>query len=68
MFSKAQVEYVDRSPEDDEQCQGCRHFEVKHPRHCEIVEGAIAPGGYCIMWSNKQRTPYAGISGKEVKS
>jgi hypothetical protein len=61
MFTKAEVEYVDKSPEDDE-CQGCRHYEIKHPRHCEIVEGEVKPEGYCIMFSIKQRTPGAPIS------
>jgi hypothetical protein len=57
MFSKAQVEYTDQSKEDSEECQNCRHFEIHHPLGCEIVEGKIAPKGYCIMWSNKQRKP-----------
>ena len=55
MFTKAQVEFQ-HPAKGEEHCSACRHFEVKKPEGCEIVEGKIEGPDWCIMWSNKQRT------------
>lgn len=67
MFSKQDVEF-EHPAKGDEHCNACRHFEIRHPEACEIVEGKIEGYDWCIMYNIKQRQQYAGISGKEAKS
>jgi hypothetical protein len=39
------------TPKDGKMCSGCQHFEA--PSACRIVEGAIDPNGYCILFVKK---------------
>ena len=48
--SKSAMKYQD-SPSGDKQCSNCLHFQA--PSSCAIVEGAVAPQGYCIAWVKK---------------
>jgi len=65
-LSKAAVEFEDPA-KGNEFCRECRHFEIEKPNGCEIVEGKVDGGDYCIMYSVKQRTVNASLSGKETK-
>ena len=44
------MKYQD-SPSGDKQCSNCTHFQP--PSGCAIVEGSVAPQGYCIAWVKK---------------
>jgi hypothetical protein len=48
--SQASVKYQ-QSPKDGKQCSLCQHFQA--PSSCRIVDGAINPGGFCIMFAKK---------------
>lgn len=51
-YTKASVNYTDRGTM-RERCGTCRHFEIKGPRQCEIVEGTISRQGWCKLWARK---------------
>jgi hypothetical protein len=48
--SKDAMKYQDK-PNGDKQCSNCLHFQP--PAGCAIVEGTVAPQGYCIAWVKK---------------
>lgn len=48
--SKDAMKYQDK-PNGDKQCSNCLHFQP--PAGCAIVEGTVAPQGYCIAWAKK---------------
>lgn len=48
--SKSAMKYQD-TPSGDKECSNCLHFQA--PSSCAIVEGAVAPQGYCIAWVKK---------------
>ena len=48
--SKDAMKYQDK-PNGDKQCGNCLHFQP--PSGCAIVEGTVAPQGYCIAWIKK---------------
>ncbi len=56
--AKSAVQYVDKSP-NGKLCSQCRFFmPAKIAKNaakggCQIVEGSIAPGGYCVAWAAK---------------
>jgi len=39
------------TPKDGKQCDGCVQFVA--PNSCKLVDGDIAPTGYCILWAKK---------------
>ncbi len=39
-------------PKDGHQCDGCAFFIA--PNSCKMVDGAIAPTGWCALWSAKK--------------
>jgi hypothetical protein len=39
------------SPKDDHQCDGCNFFMP--PSSCKLVDGDIAPTGWCALWVKK---------------
>jgi hypothetical protein len=39
------------TPKDGKQCDGCNFFVA--PNSCKMVEGEIAPSGYCSLWIKK---------------
>jgi hypothetical protein len=39
------------SPKDDHQCDGCNFFVA--PNSCKMVDGEIAPNGWCLLWVKK---------------
>ncbi len=48
--SKDAMKYQDK-PNGDKQCSSCLHFQP--PAGCAVVEGTVAPQGYCIAWAKK---------------
>jgi len=50
--TKAESEYAPAKPGGD-QCRECKWFE--RPHRCEIVEGAIAPDGWCKFFHRRTR-------------
>jgi hypothetical protein len=40
-----------QSPKDGKSCSKCQHFIA--PGSCRIVDGAINPNGFCIMFAKK---------------
>jgi hypothetical protein len=38
-------------PKDGKQCDGCNFFVA--PNSCKMVDGEIAPTGYCVLWTKK---------------
>ncbi|MGH8727531.1 MAG: high-potential iron-sulfur protein [Burkholderiales bacterium] len=44
---QASVQYQDK-PKGDQQCDNCAHWEA--PDACKVVEGKIAPKGWCAIW------------------
>jgi len=46
--TKASVNYTDRASMQNSRCDACRHF-IK-PSGCKLVEGRIAPGGWCKLF------------------
>ena len=41
-------------PSEGKQCDGCNFFEASNA--CKLVDGEIAPTGWCILWSRKTAT------------
>ena len=39
------------SPKDGKQCDGCNFFMA--PNGCKLVDGEIAPTGWCALWAKK---------------
>ena len=40
-------------PKDGKQCDGCNFFVA--PNSCKMVDGDIAPTGWCTLWVKKPR-------------
>ncbi|MGO9423651.1 high-potential iron-sulfur protein [Roseiarcus sp.] len=38
-------------PKDGKQCDGCNFFVA--PNSCKMVDGEIAPNGWCALWTKK---------------
>jgi len=47
---KAQAQYQDK-PKSGQQCDGCAQFVA--PASCKLVEGEIAPKGWCLFFAPK---------------
>ncbi len=47
---KPQVQYQDK-PKNGAQCDACVHFAA--PSSCKLVDGAIAPSGWCLLFVKK---------------
>ncbi len=43
------VQYIPQSKKPTQLCSNCANFVV--PNACKIVEGEIAPNGWCVSWS-----------------
>ena len=39
------------TPKDGKQCDQCNFFVA--PNACKMVDGDIAPTGYCVLWAKK---------------
>ena len=39
------------TPKDGKQCDGCNFFVA--PNSCKMVDGEIAPTGWCALWVKK---------------
>jgi hypothetical protein len=39
------------TPKDGKQCDGCNFFMA--PNGCKLVDGEIAPTGWCALWAKK---------------
>lgn len=53
--SKAAMHYQD-TPNGNSQCSGCKYFvagQSASAGSCQIVDGAIAPTGYCMAFTAK---------------
>jgi hypothetical protein len=54
--AKSAVQYVDKSP-NGKLCSQCRFYMAGKTKtakgQCQIVDGPIAPGGYCVAWAAK---------------
>ena len=50
-MAQAAVHYQD-TPKDGHQCDGCAFFIA--PDGCKMVDGKIAPAGWCALWSAKK--------------
>jgi hypothetical protein len=48
--TKEAMKYQDK-PNGDKQCSNCVQFVP--PASCKVVDGAISPSGYCIIWVKK---------------
>ncbi len=46
--TKAEVNYTSSASMRNERCDGCRYF--LKPSGCTLVEGSIAPGGWCKLF------------------
>ena len=51
-ISKAQAKYQNQ-PKGGQKCAGCMHF-IPGSNTCKVVEGAISPDGWCMLWVKKQ--------------
>jgi hypothetical protein len=49
-IAQAGVKYQ-TSPNDGHQCDGCNFFIA--PNSCKMVDGEIAPTGWCALWVKK---------------
>lgn len=49
-IAKPQAQYQDK-PKDGAQCDGCAQFVA--PSSCKIVDGSIAPNGWCLLFVKK---------------
>ena len=49
--SQSDAGYVDDSPKEDEQCDGCSMF--REPGSCTLVDGDISPDGWCRHWEKR---------------
>ncbi len=58
--AKSAVQYVDKSPK-AQKCAQCRFYIAakKNPKtakgQCQIVQGSIAPQGYCVAYAAKSK-------------
>ena len=48
--TKEAMKYQDK-PDGDKQCSNCVQFVP--PGSCKVVDGAVSPSGYCIVWVKK---------------
>jgi hypothetical protein len=48
--AKETMKYQDK-PNGDQRCENCAQFVA--PASCKVVDGAISPNGYCIVWVKK---------------
>jgi hypothetical protein len=51
-FPKAQAQYQDK-PKNGQQCDACAQFVA--PNGCKLVEGDIAPQGWCLYFAPKPK-------------
>ncbi len=53
-MAPAAVKYQ-TEPKDGKQCDGCNFFvgEAGKPGTCKMVDGEIAPTGWCALWVKK---------------
>ena len=49
-MTQAAVKYQ-ATPKDGKQCDACNFFVA--PNSCKMVEGEIAPTGWCALWVKK---------------
>jgi len=49
-IGQAAVKYQ-TTPKDGRQCDGCAQFVA--PSSCKVVDGEIAPTGWCALWVKK---------------
>lgn len=49
-MTQAAVKYQ-ADPKDGKQCDGCNFFVA--PNACKMVDGDIAPTGWCALWVKK---------------
>ncbi len=49
-MTQAAVKYQ-TTPKDGKQCDGCNFFVA--PNSCKMVDGEIAPTGWCALWVKK---------------
>ncbi len=49
-MAQAAVKYQ-ATPKDGKQCDGCNFFIA--PNGCKMVDGDIAPTGWCSLWTKK---------------
>ncbi len=49
-MTQAAVKYQP-DPKDGHQCDGCNFFVA--PNACKMVDGDIAPAGWCLLWVKK---------------
>ena len=49
-IAQAAVKYQ-TTPKDDHQCDACNFFMA--PNGCKMVDGEIAPTGWCALWVKK---------------
>ncbi|MBV8797958.1 MAG: hypothetical protein JO136_23725 [Hyphomicrobiales bacterium] len=49
-IAQAGVKYQ-TTPKDGHQCDGCNFFIA--PNGCKMVDGGIAPTGWCALWVKK---------------
>ncbi len=47
------VQYVAKSVKPNQNCGNCSNFIA--PNACKVVDGQIAPTGYCMIWAPKAR-------------
>jgi hypothetical protein len=50
-MAQAAVRYQ-ATPKDGHQCDGCAFFIA--PNACKMVDGTIAPTGWCALWAAKK--------------
>jgi hypothetical protein len=48
--SQKAVKYQD-TPKGEQHCDNCLHFEA--PSSCKLVDGAISPQGWCMIYAKK---------------
>ena len=48
--SQASVRYQPQ-PRGEQRCANCMHF-IADSNTCKLVEGAISPEGWCVIWAN----------------
>ena len=49
-MAQAAVKYQ-ADPKDGKQCDACNFFQA--PNACKMVDGDIAPTGWCLLWVKK---------------
>lgn len=50
-MSQATVHYQ-AQPKGDQKCSGCANF-IAGTKSCKLVDGQIAPEGWCNVWAKK---------------